>query len=661
MPVPEQNKPRLSDVTDAKASSAQGRAPGTNRIVELLTSLRRREWVFGLFLFVATILVYQQAWHGKPIWDDNAHLTPPGLRSFQGLVYIWTKPGTTQQYYPLTFSLFWLESNLWGYATLAYHFVNILLHAFSAFLLWKILRRLEVRGAYLAPAIFALHPVCVESVAWISEVKNCLSGVFYLSAALVYLKFDQSRNRKPYFFALGLFLLGLMSKTDIATLPAALLVVFWWQRAKIFWKRDVLPLIPFFVMGIGAGLFTAWMEWKFVGARGPEYDFTFVERLLIAGRAIWFYLDKLMWPVDLIFNYPHWHVSQTVWWQYLFPATALLVSVVLWVLSRRKRGPLAAWLFFVGTLFPALGFFNVYPFRFSFVADHFQYLASIGPIVVAAAGINKLLHYLKNKQPLLRPLFCGTLLLLVLGALTWRQCGMYSDSETLWRITIARNPDSLLAHNHLGFLLLQQGHTEQAIEQFHQALQINPNSWVALDNLGFAFAKKGQLDKAIAYFLRSLTSEPGNPGTEHDLCSALLLEEQNKQVIAHYEAAIKLEPTNVVFLNNFAWLLATSPQAGFRNGPEAVQLAERACRLTDYKAPAVIETLAAAYAEAGRFDDAVAASEKAYNLALSHGQESLVVKLQQLLQLFKAHRPYHRQAGQDKTPPGKQKSQEVVD
>ena len=214
-----------------------------------LHDLWERGWLKGLLLLTAVIFVYQPVWHGKPIWDDDAHLTPPGLRSSQGLARIWIEPGATQQYYPLVHSLFWVEYKLWGDATLGCHLINILLHAFSALLLWKILRRLRVPGAYLAAAMFALHPVCVESVAWISEIKNTLSGAFYLGAALVYLRFDRTRNWRFYFVTLGLFLLGLMSKTTIAILPAALLLVFWWQRGKLSWKRDVLPLIPFFCGG----------------------------------------------------------------------------------------------------------------------------------------------------------------------------------------------------------------------------------------------------------------------------------------------------------------------------------------------------------------------------------------------------------------------------
>ena len=298
-----------------------------------------------------------------------------------------------------------------------------------------------------------------------------------------------------------------MSKTVIATLPAALLVVFWWQRGKLSWKQDVLPLIPFFVVGIGAGLFTAWVEWKFVGARGSEYDFTFIERVLIAGRVIWFYLGKLVWPVDLIFIYPRWHVSQTVWWQYLFPITALLVSVGLWLLSRRNRAPLAAWLFFVGTLFPALGFFNVYPFRYSFVADHFQYLASIGPITLAAAGIAMLFRSLMNKRQFLEPIVCGTLLL-VLGISSWRQSGMYTDIETLWRTTIARNPDCWLAYNNLGGYLYREGRIKEAIEHYQKAIQINPDFSEAPNNLGVALAAEGRFDEAIENYHKALQINP---------------------------------------------------------------------------------------------------------------------------------------------------------
>ena len=261
------------------------------------------------------------------------------------------------------------------------------LHAAAAFLVMLIMRRLGLPGALLAALVFALHPVCVESVAWISEQKNTLSTVFYFSAALLYLHFDRTRRGSHYFLASALFVMALLTQTVTATLPAALLVVFWWQRGRLDWKRDVRPLLPWFALGAAAGLLTAWVERKFVGAEGTDFALTLVERFLVAGRAVWFYLGKLVWPANLMFFYPRWRVDSAEWWQYLYPLAALaaLAGCACW--PAKRRGPLAGALIFAGTLFPALGFFNAYPFIYSYVADHFQYIASLGIIVPVAAGL----------------------------------------------------------------------------------------------------------------------------------------------------------------------------------------------------------------------------------------------------------------------------------
>jgi protein O-mannosyl-transferase len=238
-----------------------------------------------------------------------------------------------------------------------YHLLNILLHCVSALLLVRILRQLEIPGAWLAGAIFALHPIQAESVAWISELKNILSGVFYFGSMLAYLKFDRTRNLACYAASLALFAFALMSKTVTATLPAAMLVIFWWKRGKLSWRGDLLPLIPFFLLGTAAGLFTAWVEQNLVGAEGSNFNYTIIERVLIAGRAIWFYLGKLFWPLDLIFVYPRWQVSQAVWWQYLFPAAVLLLLAVLGWLSRRWRADGRTALFY-RNVNPCIGLFE---------------------------------------------------------------------------------------------------------------------------------------------------------------------------------------------------------------------------------------------------------------------------------------------------------------
>src|SRR5580700_9103327 len=326
---------------------------------------RRPRVSASLFLFpaiaAATLAAYWPALQGGFVWDDNAHVTSAALRSLHGLWRIWFDLGATQQYYPLLHSAFWLEHRLWGDAVLGYHLANLAQHAVAACLVVLIVRRLALPGAWLAGLVFALHPVCVESVAWISEQKSTLSAVFYLSSAFIYLGFDRTRRRSSYLWAFGLFLCALLTKSVTATLPAALLVVFWWKRGRLDLRRDVRPLLPWFAIAAAAGLFTAWVERTYIGAKGTDFALTWTQRFLLAGRVIWFYAGKVVWPANLIFTYPRWKIDAGVWWQWLFPAGALAAGVCLALLARRHRGPLAGFLFFAGTLFPVLGFLNVYP------------------------------------------------------------------------------------------------------------------------------------------------------------------------------------------------------------------------------------------------------------------------------------------------------------
>ena len=270
--------------------------------------------------------MYWPALGGSLLWDDTSHVTRPDLRSLHGLWRIWFDLGATQQYYPLLHTFFWLEHLLWGDATLGYHLVTVALHAASACLVVLIVRRLGLKGAWLAGALFALHPIAVEAVAWISEQKSTLSAVFYLAAALVYLDFDESRRPARYWTASALFVLALMSKTVTATLPAALLVILWWRRGRLEWRRDIAPLAPWLAVGASAGLFTAWVERTFIGANGADFLLTPLQRILLAGRVICFYAAKIVLPIQLTFLYPRWHPDPGEWWQYLFPATVLAVA-----------------------------------------------------------------------------------------------------------------------------------------------------------------------------------------------------------------------------------------------------------------------------------------------------------------------------------------------
>jgi len=501
----------------------------------------QRIWLFSLILIAATALAYFPAWTGKPIWDDNIHMTPPGLRSWHGLFEIWTGLSARPQYYPLVHTVFWIEQKLWGDSVLPHHLLNVLLHALSAIVLLQILVRLKIPGAWLAAGLFALHPVQVESVAWISELKNTLSGFFFFCSIRTYLNFDETRRPSSYIGSLVLFVFGLMCKTVIAPLPAIILVVLWWKRGQLRVRHDVGPLLPFFSIGIAAGLFTAWVERNFIGAQGPNFQLSIWQRGFIAARDFWFYLFKLSWPAKLTFIYPRWQIGTQSWWQVVFPLALLLLLALIWALRNKIRGPLAATLIFLGLLFPALGFINVYPFIYSFVADHFQYLACVGPLALFAAVLTIGLESVAPAITVLRWAISGALLL-ILGALSWHQCRDYRDLETLWRTTIARNPGCWMAYSNLGSLFSTRGNVEEAISDFRKALELWPQQSQDHNNLGNALAQKGRMAEAIEQFQTALKISPNDPGAETNLGAALLQQGEIDDAISHLERAVEKFP-----------------------------------------------------------------------------------------------------------------------
>ena len=563
-----------------------------------------------LAIFCATALAYSPALNGGFLWDDDGHVCPPALRSLHGLWRIWTELGATQQYYPLLHSAFWLEYRLWGASVAGYHWVNVLLHATSACLVVAIARRLALPGACLAGLIFALHPVGVESVAWISEQKNTLSTVFCLASALAYLRFDEDRKKTHYRLALGLFLLALLSKTTTATLPVALLIVLWWRRGRLRWKEDMLPLVPWLALGAGFGLFTAWVEHWVIGAQGSAFALTFGERCLLAGRIAWFYLGKLIWPAALIFIYPHWMIDPGVWWQYLFPAAWLAAVLALGFACRTSRGPLAAFLVYAALLFPVLGFFNVYPFVFSYVADHFQYLASIGVIVPVAAGLagaaNRFPPGVRRWAP---PLLAG-ILLTALGTLTWYQACVYRDAEALYTATLARNPGCWLAHNNLG-VLLAPAHPDEAIAHYKAALELKPDYADAHYNLAKTLSKiPGQRADAVAQYEAALQADPAYADADNNL-GILLAQDPARlpEAIAHFEAAVQIQPDLAAAHSNLGTAWSRVPG----HLTDAIAQYQATLRLEPDSAPAWFD-LGNALAKANREPEAVAAYGNALKL-----------------------------------------------
>jgi tetratricopeptide (TPR) repeat protein len=667
-------------------------------------------WILGALLILATTIAYQKAWHAGYIWDDDVYVTTNKLLTApDGLRRIWFSLDSPSQYFPLVYTTFRLEYALWGLDPAGYHWVNILLHVANALLVWRLLRILQVPGAWLAAALFALHPVHVESVAWITERKNVLMGFFFLLSLLCWIAFVDERTtgrRKFYALALVCYALALFSKTTACTLPAAMVLILWLQRKSISWRR-LLEIAPFVALGIGMGLVTIWWERYHQGTRGDAFALGWADRMLVASRAVWFYVGKLLWPTHLSFSYPKWPISAADPLNYVWVLATVGAGAAIYFMRRYLgRSVEVAMVFFVATLSPVLGFIMLYTFRFSFVADHYQYLASIGPLALAASGITLAIGPPEKRKRFLMPVICAGLLL-SLGALTWRQCAMYANEETLWQKTIAENPDSWMAYTNLGAALLRAGRTDEAITRFkkaveihddyamahnnlgnallrlgrveeslahlQKALEINPNYAEAQNNLGNTLVQMSRWEEAAAHYTRALELDPryaeahNNIGAlflqlgrvndsfvhlqkaleidpdqsdaHSNLGNTLLKMGRIDEAVAHYDRALEINPSNINAQNNLAWLLATCAEPRIRNGARAVELAERADRLTRSGNAVISATLAAAYAEAGRFADAIRIAERALQLATNSNNAALADGIRQQIELYRSNSP----------------------
>jgi len=714
---------------------------------ETRRSLLSRDWLLGLFLIGAIFLAYAETRHAGFIWDDESHLTQnPCIVGPLGLKEIWTSARAV--YYPLVLTVFWILHKFVGLNPSPYHILNVLMHAGSAVLLWRVLRQLNVRGAFLGAALWALHPVMVQSVAWVTELKNTQSCLFYLLSIFCFLKVDVGKagDRLRWWGfggALLFFVLAIASKPSTVMLPGVLALCVWWRKGRIRW-RDSANLIPFVLISALASVWTIWEQKFHSGASGAEWAQTWPDRLIIAGRAIWFYLGKLLWPHPLIFIYPRWEISSSHLMAYLPLLAALVGLVVLWLNRQRWRRPIFfAAAYFVISLFPVLGFFSVYFFRFSFVSDHFQYLASMGPLALAGAGIAEGMAAIGWKS-FLRSAICGVILF-GLGVLTWRQSAIYRDVVTLYTTTLAKNPGCWMAHYNLAIALRANGETDQAIAHYRQAVALRPDYAEAHYNLGRILVEKGELDEAIAHYEKALNVNPADAEAHNNLGNALLRIGRVDEAIAHYQKALVIQPDyadascnlasallskgdmdgaidhylaglarspnyaeaqynvanallhkgrtdeaidhyqkalelqpenadahtnlgsaflekgrpqdaiaqyrdalqvapeNVAAQSNLAWLLATSSNPSLRNGSEALRLAEQANRLSGGNRPVVLHILAAAYAENGRFVDAIQVAERALQFADAQNNSTLIDALRKEIALYQSGLPYHKQ------------------
>jgi hypothetical protein len=492
--------------------------------------------IAAALLMLLPLLAYIPALNGNYLWDDDHHVTQnKNLRDLPGLARIWTRLGLanggTPQYYPLTHTTFWIQYQLHGTPPFQYHLVNVLLHGISAVLAWQILLRLNVPAAWLPAAVWAIHPVNVETVAWITERKNVLSGTLCLASIFFYLK----DGRKNYSLALGLFVLALLSKTTVSVMPVILFLILWWKNQLSI--RRIAALIPFVIVGVCLGFLTATVERRYVGAVGLDWDFSFAQRLLIAGRAAWFYVGKFLWPARLSFSYYRWKVDASSGQQWLYPLAVAGMIVATFRMAAVRAGVLS----FLILLFPAMGFFNIYPMRYSFVADHFQYLASLPMIALIVSGMSCCLT-IRGRQ------LAGAALLIALFVTTWNRASDFHDSITLWRDTIAKNPSSWMARNNLAMALTQQAEETgspaelpEATELLRQTLDLRPQHEWAHFGLGKIAQLHGDLNAAKSEFQQEATIEPDYPPTYFELGMIAMNEGDSSSAQGLFEKSRELD------------------------------------------------------------------------------------------------------------------------
>ncbi|MGA2139970.1 MAG: tetratricopeptide repeat protein [Verrucomicrobiia bacterium] len=516
-------------------------------IAAINTRLRDKLWLQALGLVLVTFLAYQPVWHAGFIWDDDDHLTAnPAMTAPDGLRMIWSSLAVSR-YYPLTLTTFWVQRQLWGLNPLPYHLVNVALHSINAVLIFLLLRRLRVRAAWLAAMLWAVHPVNVESVAWITELKNTQSGVFFFLALLCFLRFETEGGRHWYSRALLCGLAALLSKPSTVVLPLALLLCVWWLRGR--WSRtDLLRVVPFFVMALGMSA-VAIIEQRgwIVKAGTTEWTLGMAERFVIAGKVVWFYAAKLLWPVPLAFIYPRWDVTSRSWLSWAPLAGLVAIGLLLWGWRRKSwaRAALFGCGYFVAALLPVLGFLDVFYFRYAFVADHFQYLAGVGVIALvvgaAATGLERVGRWGRDVG-----LFAAAASLLLLGASTWKQAHIYQDRGTLWRDTVAKNPNAWMAQYNLANWRSQEGRIPEAIALYEEALRLKPDFADAQYNLALTFWETGRTQEAIDHYELALRIRPGSAATHYNLAVALEKAGRIQEAITHYEQAVRLKPNLAV-------------------------------------------------------------------------------------------------------------------
>lgn len=519
--------------------------------------LTRRDGLGLLALGLLVAISYFPATQAGFVWDDSIITTSKAVREWSGLWQLWFDTANTYRFdntreghfWPVMYSTFWLEHKIWGFSPTGYHVVNLLLHFANTCLVWRLFQRTP--GGWLIAAVFAVHPVHVEAVAWVIGRKDLLSTLFYLAAALTWLRFVDTPRAGLYILALTFFVAALLSKSIAVTLPAGLLIWHWWQQGRVS-ATDVLRLLPFFIVGLGIGL----ADMAFYQRRETVFiDLSVVERLLISARALWFYVGKLLWPTDLAVIYPRWYVDPMAAAAWAYVGAAGAAAALLWFFRERVgRGTLAGAAFFAVTLSPVLGLVYSTYMQWSFVADRYQYLASLGLIAVfvgaAVHGTARLSGAWRNSAVAL-----AGVLLTVLGALTWQQAGIYRDDVTFHRHIIALNPLARDAHLNLSGALAARGELEESLAAGLTAAKLRPDSAGAYANIGNALVRLGRFKEAEQHLRRGREIDPRHRNTLHNLAVALEKQERYAEALAVYQDVARLDPKGLRPLRNRARML----------------------------------------------------------------------------------------------------------
>ena len=506
-----------------------------------------QEFLSGVFIVLLVVAVYLPALQGGFIWDDDAHVTAnPCIVGPLGFKEIWTSGEAG--YFPLVLTSFWVQHALWGLNPLPYHLFNIAMHAACAVLLWRVLLSLKVPGAWLGAVLWALHPVQVESVAWMTELKNTQSALFYLLAILFFVRWraastssDNEGRNANYVLVVVCVVLAVLSKSSTVMLPVVLGLCAWWLDGRWRW-RTVVSLAPLFLISAVAAGWTIWEQQFHSGALGEEWAYGWVARAVIAGNVVWFYFGKLLWPHPLIFIYRRWD-PDTFGAASFLPGLAAVAAlfVLWWYRNGRTRPVFFAYACYLVSLFPVMGFFNVYFFRYSFVGDHLQYLASMAPLALAGAAIARVSQVLESRIPRLALAIPGALVA-AFSVLTWQHAGVFRNDETLWRDTLTKNPGCWLAHNNLGTVLLSRGDLSDAIARFEVTLQLHPDYPEGHANLANALSESGRIDEAVEHYQRALQLDPQHPGVHNALGVALMTKGMTDEAIEHFRAALRARP-----------------------------------------------------------------------------------------------------------------------